>query len=844
LVACGNLPAAGQNLSQEQRTFLDAALAGPLKDIEEIIFCTRLAYDDPHWYANIGHYCDDEQHKAYAGNGKPDVGRLLALNIRTNTVRTIFDAQGGSIRDPQVHYDGQKILFSYRKAGQDHYHLYEINVDGSGLRQLTSGPYDDYEPSYLPDGSIVFVSTRCRSWVKCWMTQVGVLYRCDADGSNIRRISFNNEHDNTPWPLPDGRILYTRWEYVDRSQVEFHHLWAMNPDGTVQTIFFGNMHPGIVMIDAKPIPGTNEVLACFSPGHGVTDHKGIATIVSPAAGPDHLPSAQRLHSRPLIQDPYPISADCFLMSDGKRLILMNRAGLIVPIFVYSGEGELREPRPLIGRPRERLIASRVDWNRRTGRMILADVYRGRNMEGVRRGEIKKLLILEDLPKPVNFSGGPDLISWLGTFSLERVLGTVPVEEDGSAYFEVPAGRAIYFVALDENEFSVKRMHSFTSVMPGEVVGCVGCHEQRTSAPDALRVMDLLAAQDAAPGGDSAAGLVRQVALRNRERAPGPVLMALRRHPSKIQPFEGFPDVLDFPRDIQPILDRHCVSCHNYQRREGKVILAGDLGQNWSHSYYSMFAHNLVADGRDGLGNHPPRTIGSSASRLLKLIDEHHAGVDLSPRERRLIWLWIESGAPYAGSYAGLRNAEQQAQAGKASGMVFGQGRAILKRRCGECHNVDNPRDEAGRPLPFEPITAGNSRGLSRRTAVYERVILPNDPIARFGGGILLNFTRPAMSPLLLGPLARSAGGWESCGPVFASTADPDYQALLSLIERGKAELDATPRYGSPGFQPNRQYVREMKRFGILPPNFQLGQQPVDIFALDQAYWRSLWPWPE
>ncbi len=284
------------------------ALPGPLQQVAEIVFAVRLGYDDPHWYANIGYYCDDEQHKAYAGNGKPDAGRLCKLNIGTGKVTVLLDAQGGSIRDPDVHYDAQKVLFSYRESGSDYYHLYEIQLDGTGLRQLTSGPFDDYEPAYLPDGGMVFVSTRCQCWVSCWKTQVGVLYRCDADGNDLRRLSHSPEHDNTPAVLPDGRILYTRWEYVDRSQVEFHHLWTMNPDGSGQTIYYGNMHPGIVMIDAKPIPATEQVLASFSPGHGATDHQGIATIVSPDQGPDSPASVQRLHQGPLIKDPYPLRA--------------------------------------------------------------------------------------------------------------------------------------------------------------------------------------------------------------------------------------------------------------------------------------------------------------------------------------------------------------------------------------------------------------------------------------------------------------------------------------------------------------------------------------------------------
>ncbi|MCR4415504.1 MAG: hypothetical protein NUV77_24095 [Thermoguttaceae bacterium] len=780
-----------------------------VKNLDEIVFAVRLPYDDGHWYANIGYYCDD-QRKAYTGNGRPDAGRLCAWNARTGQLRTLLDARGGSVRDPQVHYDGRKVLFSYRQAGSDYYHLYEINVDGSGLRQITSGEYDDYEPTYLPDGDIVFVSTRCRCWVNCWMTQVGVLYRCDADGKNIRRISHNGEHDNTPWVMPDGRILYMRWEYVDRSQVEFHHLWTMNPDGTGQAIFYGNMHPGVVMIDAKPIPGSRDVLANFSPGHGVNEHRGIATIVSPTSGPDDRASARPLHKPPLVKDPYPLADGSFLAARGKEIVRFDAAGRAQTLFTWPGQGEVHEPRPIASRPREPVIPSRVDWSKPAGRLVLADVYQGRAMQGVRRGEIKKLLVLELLPKQVNFSGGPDLVSWLGTFTLERVLGTVPVEADGSASFEVPACRPVFFVALDEKDLSVKRMHSFTSVMPGETTACVGCHEPRTRTPEAGRLADLT---------------------------------ALRRAPSRIQPFEGFPDVLDFNRDIQPILDRHCVACHKPERRDGGVLLTGDLGPQWSHAYFSLLAHLEVADGRNGLGNYPPRTIGSSASPLLKKLEGGHYDVQATSDEWRTVWLWIESGAPYAGSYAALRNEYEQGLAGRATARVFRDGADVLRRRCGTCHALGKPSDERGRPLPFQPNIARNHRGVNRPTGVYERVVLENDPIAKFSANILLNFTRPAKSSLLLGPLAKEAGGYGSCGRVFTTTDDPDYRRLLASIEQGKSDLDSVPRYATPGFRPNRQYVREMKRYGILPASFDPQRDPIDVFQADQAYWRSFWHEP-
>ena len=733
------------------------------------------------------------------------------LNIHTGAVEVLLDAQGGSVRDPQLHYDGRKILFSYRRAGTDCYHLHEINTDGSGLKQLTDGDFDDYEPTYLPNGDIVFVSTRCNRWVNCWYTQVGTMYRCDGEGKNIHSISANTEHDNTPWVMPDGRLIYMRWEYVDRSQVEYHALWAINPDGTGQMVYFGNMHSWIVMLDAKPIPGTDKVVASFSPGHGANEHAGIATVLSSLRGPDDQSVPKPLHKGRLTRDPYPLSADCFLLARDKEIVLMDGSGHEQILYTYRGEGGVHEPRPIMPRPRERVIQPRTDPSKPTGHMVLADVYRGRNLPGVQRGDIRKLLVLESLPKPVNFSGGPDLGSWLGTFTLERVLGTVPVEADGSAYFEVPAHRQVFFQALDEQDLSVKRMQSWCSVSPGETISCVGCHEPRTETPANQR--------------------------------PG-TLLALRRPPSQIEPFTGFPDVLDFGRDVQPILNRHCVKCHDYTQPDGHVILAGDLGPAWSHSFFSLFAHRQVADGRNGLGNQPPRTIGSSASPLLKMVNGSHYDVTVTPQEWRTLWLWIESGATYVGSYAGLRNTRQQELATAATVAVFAEKQDVLRRRCAGCHAVTPDSETAAKPLPFPKEWNERNRQLvGRPTGQYERVLLADDPISRYSVNILLNFTRPELSPLLLAPLAKASGGLEKCGAVFRDTSDPDYQAILAGLQKGKSLLDSEPRYGRPGFQPNPQYVREMKKYGILPARFDPTTDSLDFFETDQSYWKSLWYQP-
>ncbi len=782
--------------------------------VEEIIFSARQPGAGGHWYENFGYYCQDSSKKLYGARG-----RLFRLNVHTAALTVILDDPEGAVRDPQVHYNAKKILISYRPGGTDYFHLYEINVDGNGLRQLTSGPFNDIEPTYLPDGRIMFCSDRSNRWVPCWYSQVAILYTCNGDGSGIRPISGNVEHDNTPWPLPDGRVLYERWEYVDRSRVAFHHLWTANPDGTGQMIYYGNMHPRTLMIDAKPIPDSNEVIAVFSPNHGRREHEGAIAIVTQKRGPDDLASAREITDKKNFRDPYAVSRDCFLVAQGPSLLTMNRKGetreiyRLPPEFVEKGV-ECHEPRPLRARPREPVIPPRSDFKKATGRLILQDVYAGRNMAGVKRGEIKKLLVLETLSKPVNYSGKMPPISFGGTYMLERIVGTVPVEPDGSAYMEVPALRSLFFVALDENGNSVKRMHSFLAVMPGETTSCVGCHEQRQKAPVST---------------DTAS------------------LQALRRAPSPVKPIAGIPDVFDYPRDIQPILDRHCIECHDYDKREGDIILTGDHGPIFSHSYYTLTAFGWISDGRDRLRtNLPPRAVGTSASPLMKMLDGSHYDAKLTRHEQDMIRYWIESAAVYPGTYAAL-----------GTGMIGGFPKSKLDttrrdwpeavaaaeaitRRCTSCHD---------KSLPV-PKYISDNLGLILSNPDF------NDIRIKMSRHLMFNLSRPEKSLILLAPLAKEAGGYGLCStvqtsprenrqsgqavPVFAGTDDPDYKKILAVCRKGKQHLEQNnKRFDMPGFRPTPSYVREMKRYGILPGDLP-EDAPIDVYATDRAYWHSLW----
>lgn len=768
-------------------------------EMDEVVYATRAIHPDGHWYANIGYYGPDENRVTWRTGGG-----LYKYSLRTKKVTPLIEDGQGTIRDPAVGYDGRTILFAWRKGDARQFHLYTIQADGTGLKQLTFGDYDDFEPSWLPDGGIAFASTRCRRWVQCWLTQVAVVHRMNADGSGIEPLSANLEHDNTPWPLADGRILYTRWEYVDRSQVDYHHLWTMNPDGTGEMAYFGNMHPGGVYIDAKPVPGTDEVLMVHSPGHGAQEHAGQIALVHVKNGPDDLGSMTHLTSAGY-RDPYAVNKDLFLAARGDTLVMLDREGNEVALHRIEGgpdHKQLHEPRPLLPRAREHVIPARANPEEVTGRVVLANAYEGRNMTGVERGDIRKLLVVEALPKPINYTGGMDPISYGGTFTLERILGTVPVEDDGSAYAQVPANRALFFVAQDEAGMSVKRMQSFFSVMPGETLSCVGCHEQRSMSGQNPMAQNL---------------------------------MAVGREPSVIEPIRGIPEVFDFPRDIQPILDRHCLPCHDYTRhdgadqgpRAGGVILSGDRGPMFSHSYVALTIHHQIADGRDqAKSNYPPRSLGAVASPLMhKLLESHH-GVQPTPGEIDYVRYWLESGAAYPGTYGALGGGsiggyrENQLVETDANWPETGPAMQAIANRCAACHTGQ-------RSLP---------RNLSDENALSFWRPDWNDPRLKYNRHLLFNLSEPAHSLCLLAPLAREAGGLGLCGEtVFASTEDEDYQRILALTAAGKRRLEEITRFDMPGFRPPAPYIREMKRFGVLAEDFE---GPADPYACDRAYWRS------
>jgi hypothetical protein len=304
---------------------------------------------------------------------------------------------------------------------------------------------------------------------------------------------------------------------------------------------------------------------------------------------------------------------------------------------------------------------------------------------------------------------------------------------------------------------------------------------------------------------------------------------MRRSPSKIQPIKDVPDVFDFPRDIQPILDRHCVACHDYEAtaqggpRAGGAILTGDHGPVFSHSFATLHMLDQVVISRDGMGNKPPRGFGSAASPLVKLINGNHYDVKLSESERLIIRLWIDASATYAGTCAASGTGKFPEKPRLSTGPRAAK---VLKERCNSCHTGE-------RRLPMHP---GDTVGVQGYAIVKPK--LPR----RLSNHLVFNLTRPENSLILLAPLSKEAGGYAICRqqnqPIFADTADPDYQTLLSQVRESKTILDRDKRFDMPGFRPSPHYVRIMRQMGALPSNATPNR--IDVYAADQAYWRSFW----
>jgi len=740
----GGIQAAFEALRRE------ALVAHPLLDTP-LLFVVRQQYAYDHH--NTHNFSPDAENEFNHGPFRPG-SALKRLDLRDGgTVTTLLDAPDGVIRDPRVHWDGERIVFSMRRDRGDSYHVYEIHRDGTGLRQLTFlAGADDIHPLYLPDDRIVFSSTREPKYCMCNRHIMANLYVMEADGANIHQITKNTLFDRATDILPDGRILYDRWEYIDRNFGDAQALWTVNPDGTSQALYWGNNTPSPgAVIDARGIPGTQQALCIFSSCHDLS--WGALAIIDRRLGMDGRAPVLRtwpgnamdlvrdpgtannawdefVRVRPKYAEPHPLDDTFFLVArltegSGGPADGLNRSGLFLldlfgnEVLLHAEEPGCFNPMPLTSRARPAAMPARRDFRNADGHLFVRDVYEGPYMANVPRGAVKALRVVESpekrywVPGQWNAQGQTHpAVNW-HSFETKRILGTVPVEEDGSAYFAVPSDTFLYFQLLDEDGLMIQSMRSGTVVQSGETTGCVGCHDDRRAAPsiDPSYAMPL----------------------------------ALRTPPHPMEGWRGSDEPFNYMTEVQPVLDRHCVRCHDYGEPAGaRLNLAADRNLIFNTSYNELWRKRYVrVIGGGPAETKPAYAWGSHASPLMRVLRNLHAtheATELSGDEFRRVAAWIDLNAVFYPDYA-----------------------------------TSFPHHPGGR----SPLDGQQVHRLDQLTGT--------DLNRQFGHGSnqgpMISFDRPEISPVL--------GGMDQ--------DDPAYLEALRLIRAGQAQLAERPDTGMEGF---------------------------------------------
>jgi len=671
--------AAAQSGTQEQRQEIAGALASlrrrallshPLLNFDRLVFVKRMTYSSSHIYSD--HW---DGSKTMGGNlcilspVAPD-GRITEIAPQL---------AGGLFGRFDLSFDAKKVVFAYKRAKNQGYRIYEIGIDGTGLRQLTSDDpeeaglrarygeqyrFEDCDPVYLPNGKIMFTSTRSQRRVFCFPSTVTSLYVMDADGANLRCLSEGPVNEIAPSVMDDGQVIYTRWEYVDKGFGNVQSLWSMHPDGSHSAhVYKSDIILPAGLIDARSIPGSSRIVSIGAPHCGlsvgpvVLVDNGInrrtpagMTNLTPELGypgMSHHPSGRTFG---YFKEPYPLSETCFLVSHNLHPKDHEPTGYgIYVLDAWGNRAELyRDPniscfQPTPLRPRRKptvipRVAKRYETEQKTlGTLFMQDVYQG--MTGIRRGRVKYLRVMEAIG--VSWDDGwrsdqqrdgaglqASAVSLRCDVNIKKTHGIATVHEDGSAHFTVPAEKNLFFQALDEDYMELQRMRTFVNLMPGEKRSCIGCHEYRTSAPPL--------------------------------KPAGP--MALRRPAETLrpQPGDAGPRTVHYALDIRPILDKHCVGCHGGQEPRGELDLSGELTKLYDRSYENFIDKGLVSHLNDGYGAanvapEQPLTFGSHRSRLVERIRKAPCKANLTREEFIRFVTWIDSNASYYGTHRGKKN---------------------------------------------------------------------------------------------------------------------------------------------------------------------------------------------
>ncbi len=777
------------------------ALGNPLLHFDRLLFVKRFtqeAYPDVclnhmPWVSRPG----GDLCVLSAANGKKLFSALSVSSGQNIAVQNIINkALGpGHVHGMDLRWDGNRIVFGFARASSDQpppgwldrsqsfrlrrteepTHIYEIGVDGGNLRQLTSGEWSDLDPTYAPSGDIVFVSERCGTSLQCNEYDKDEtscnLYVMNADGNGIRRLSVSKDGDYLPHTLDDGAIGYTRWEYHERGWAFIQSLWTVHPDGTgADAIFKQHFTNPWSLEDVRSIPGSKK-LVCIAAGHhtlatgplvvvnpamGINESKGISIITPkvkpPEGGMDgvNVTEGGVQDAGGFYSTPWALSEKYFLASYTYANKQTDATGYGLYLLDVYGNKELlyRDPAiscfmpmPLRARSRPTVLPNNANLCSDSAVCLLSDASFG--CDGIAPERARYLRIAEPVAwpydnqyggqrygEPHRYSGPDGAKKNLLTWTPVRILGDVPIERDGSAHFKVPADTAVYFQLLDENRMEIRRMRSFVSFQPGEVRACAGCHESRGISPPSERVS-----------------------------------IAANRAPSDPMPPPWGDRPVSFLRDIQPVLDRNCVSCHSGLKPAGGLDFYGGLtshdadipGYGYNRAFETIRDHELVSISKAMLADAsitPPLAYGSLQSKLISCLGRkpHVQEVNLSADDRLRLVMWIDANAPYHDAFVNKR-AGAAAYDLPADMELKKQIAAIHQTRCNKCHQ------------PSE--------------------------ITRLDW---IDFRQPQRSLFLTAPLAKEWGGTSRCPcAVYHDTDDQDYRTILQLVTKAVKKAQAEPR---------------------------------------------------
>ncbi len=534
--------------------------------------------------------------------------------------KTIETSRSGVLRDPCVSEDGTKVLFSWKKSAQDDYHLYEHTFATGETVQLTFGSgVADIEPVYTANGNIVFNSTRDIQTVDCWHTDVSNLFVCGPDGSNISRLGYDQVHTTYPTVTSDGRILYTRWDYNDRSQMFVQSLFQMFQDGTLQTEVYGNNASNpTTLLHTREIPGESGKYVAIVTGHhthqvgklltidtnvGRNDKNALTYVwtdnATRALQNSHNNDTGHYYEGKVFKYPVAISSDLFLAASHDR----GYSGVTTPfnieliskgnksqVLIKGTSGYPASQVALVKNSPQFNRASLVDYNSNYGTYYVGNVYEGAPMKGVAVGTVKYLRVvaLEFRSSAIGATVGSGtgtsdpyspIASGNGSWDVKKVLGIVDVYEDGSALFTAPSETPLYFQLLDANGNMIQTMRSWSTLQPGEYFSCVGCHLDKNVAPPVQ-------------------SKITQAMKNGVQEIQPDKWMSLSDSYTEMDPYDRTSHVgFDYLDVVQPILDANCISCHSnsqisYQKVNASAMSSVDLTtadsiigkrDNWSYT---------------------------------------------------------------------------------------------------------------------------------------------------------------------------------------------------------------------------------------------------------------------